>query len=403
MLIPKANCAVEMAFLLLVSLVMSPNFSNADENQSDQAPVHGSSGASHSMNPDISLDGLFDFSQFNKDTPSSWSGGHDPKENGFTTQQVELTFGSVVDPYFRADANLVLVPENGKVNVEIEEAYATSLDFPWNLQLKAGAFFTAFGRNNPVHPHAWDFVNKPLVLGRMFGGDGLRNPGLQLSWLSPLPWYSEVITSAQNSTGGTAASFRADAGNMRAANDVMALLKWNNFFDLSDQLAMNLGTSFITGPNATPLVRRTTKISGGDLYLKYRIPSSMSYVGLQFEALNRNYDTADRTLQDWGWYGQLVWRLPEPWHRWVLGLRYDWLSNKPIGSPNTSNGIDQTIPVDTDGAKRYRVSPNITFFPSEFTKVRLQYDYDKQENITAQQAINLEFEFIIGAHGAHKF
>jgi outer membrane receptor protein involved in Fe transport len=126
-------------------------------------------------------------------------------------------------------------------------------------------------------------------------------------------------------------------------------------------------------------------------------------VGLQFEALNRNYDTADRTLQDWGWYGQLVWRLPEPWHRWVLGLRYDWLSNKPIGSPNTSNGIDQTIPVDTDGAKRYRVSPNITFFPSEFTKVRLQYDYDKQENITAQQAINLEFEFIIGAHGAHKF
>ena len=43
-----------------------------------------------------------------------------------------------------------------------------------------------FGRHNPTHPHAWDFIDQPFVMTRMFGGEGNRGLGLELSWLTPL-------------------------------------------------------------------------------------------------------------------------------------------------------------------------------------------------------------------------
>ena len=56
----------------------------------------------------------------------------------------------MVDPYFRFDSNLVF----SQFGVEIEEAYATTLDLPANLQVRAGQFLTRFGRINATHPHA---------------------------------------------------------------------------------------------------------------------------------------------------------------------------------------------------------------------------------------------------------
>ena len=41
----------------------------------------------------------------------------------------------------------------------------------------------------------------------MFGPDGLRNPGVQVSALLPIPFYLETIGSIQNAEGETATSF----------------------------------------------------------------------------------------------------------------------------------------------------------------------------------------------------
>ncbi|MBC7690707.1 MAG: zinc-regulated TonB-dependent outer membrane receptor [Methylotenera sp.] len=376
-------------------------------NGADQASNGGASTGSsgvQSMNPDLSLDGLFNFSQFSNGDPLTFDGGHDPKQNGFGIQQVEATFGSFVDPYFRADANLVFLKEKGQTKIEIEEAYATSTALPADLQLKVGQFFNAFGRNNPVHPHAWDYVNKPLVLGRMFGGDGLRNTGVQVSWLSPLPWFSELTLSAQNSTGDTAVSFRSGTNDqMRAASDLLGLAKWNNFFGLSEMLSLNVGASYLKGPNSSPGKRSNTQIVGGDVFLKYRNPSSLSYVSLQAEVLKRYFRNTDETLQDQGAYVQLSYRVREPFERWVAGLRYDWVGARAVGSPNTSPD-DQTPAGDRDLSRRFRLSPVVTFFPSEFSKLRAQYDYDRPDRFgKAQQVVTLQLEFVMGAHGAHKF
>jgi len=113
-----------------------------------------------------------------------------------------------VDPYFKAQANLLFqIDSDGESNFELEEAYLTTVSLPANLQVKAGQFFTEFGRLNPSHPHTWAFVDQPLVNGRFFGADGLRNPGARASWLAPTPFYSELFLAVQNSSGETAESF----------------------------------------------------------------------------------------------------------------------------------------------------------------------------------------------------
>lgn len=379
----------------------------------ENPPTPSGSGLGKLLNPDVSVDGLFSLSQFNQTNPLTFDGGHDPHQTGFNIQQVELTLGASIDPYLRGDASLVLTPEG----IEIEEAYATTTSLPWNFQMKAGQFLTAFGRQNPTHPHSWDFANKPLVMGRFFGGDGLRNPGAQVSWLSPLPWYSELIGSVQNSVGETASSFNPE-GQMRSMGESLFLARWNNFIPVSEETALNVGASFLSGRNATASILndkwKATRILGADVYLKFREQSSLSFLSLQTEVLKRFYNStatndlgaiSDQDFKDWGWYAQVNLRLPAGWERWHVGARYDWVSAKNGVPVNTSAGLDETgATIDRDVAQRWRVSPVISFYPSEFSKIRAQYEYDKPTDFAkAQQVVTLQLEFLMGAHGAHKF
>ena len=77
----------------------------------------------------------------------------------------------------------------------------------------AGQYFTRFGRQNWQHPHQWDFADQPVILNRIFGPDGLRGPGAQLSWLAPTPFYLEFIGSAQQAQGEIATSFLSNPGD----------------------------------------------------------------------------------------------------------------------------------------------------------------------------------------------
>src|SRR5215211_3927636 len=145
------------------------------------------------------------------DVESLEPGDHDPHVRGFTIPNTELTLDGAVDPYFKGFTNIVFkLDAEGETGVELEEAYVLTTSLPANLQLKAGQFFTEFGRQNPQHPHSWSFVDQPLVLNRMFGSEGLSNQGMRLSWLLPTPFYTEALLSVLNSRGGTTWSFRSD-------------------------------------------------------------------------------------------------------------------------------------------------------------------------------------------------
>ena len=121
-------------------------------------------------------------------------GAHDPNRRGFTLQQGELSLAGAVDPYFIGEAHIVFTDSE----VELEEAFFVTTSLPYDLQVKGGYFFTDFGRINPVHPHAWTYLDQPVIITRMFGGEGLRSPGLEVNWLAPLPWFSLLTAGMQD-------------------------------------------------------------------------------------------------------------------------------------------------------------------------------------------------------------
>ena len=138
-------------------------------------------------------------------------GGHDPRNNGFTLQALELSMIGAIDPYFTGEAHIVFfIDSEGETNVELEEAFLTTQSLPFGLQVEAGFFLTEFGLINPTHPHAWDWVDQPIILTRLFGGDGMRQTGIRIGWLTPLPWFSEFHVGVQNPNGETMVSFLAN-------------------------------------------------------------------------------------------------------------------------------------------------------------------------------------------------
>ena len=345
-------------------------------------------------------------------------GDHDPQQRGFNGRNAEIALDGAVDPYFEGFANIVLkLDDFDETEIELEEAFLQTTSLPLGLQIKAGQFFDAFGRINPTHPHTWEFVDTPLVNGRLLGPDGLRGIGAQISWIIPVPWYSQLLVAAQNGLGETAYSFRnlGDDGvfydrltidrDTSAVNDLLFVPRWENSFNLSETQTVLLGASGAFGPNDTGS-DSYTRLYGGDLLYKWksaRAEGGFPFVKWQTEAMYRRFE-AGRGLDDsfpvaeifddWGLYSQVLWGFKKGW---VIGVRGDYLHMD--NSPYTDDTTRQT---------RSRVSANLTWYPTEFSKLRLQYNHDSLEAndfLPSRDVDSLffQFEFILGAHGAHKF
>ncbi len=356
-----------------------------------------------------------------KDIDKLEFGGHDPKQRGFTVQNLETVFDGKVDPYFRGQANVVLqINPHGDTTIEAEEAYLETMALPWNLQVKAGQFFTEFGRLNPTHPHTWDFVDQPLVNGRFLGEDGLRSAGARLSWLTPTPFYSELFLTLQNSQGGTAFSFRNDhdgspffgrpntQGRVTSLGDMLFAPRYAASFDLTDAQTLVAGASAAIGPNGSG-TDSATQIYGVDLFWKWKSPqqhAGFPFVSWQTEGMLRRFEAGAfpgdlttpalprETLIDYGLYSQIAYGFRKGW---VAALRGDYVF------PEKPGLYESIVGPDPDRASRWRVSPNLTWYPSEFSKIRLQYNYDHRNGIGNDHSVWAQFEFLLGTHAAHKF
>src|SRR2546427_6039787 len=367
----------------------------------------------------ISFDGLFALAYSSaRDLDRIEVGDHDPQQRGFNARNIELAFDGAVDPYFEGFANIVFKLDNdNQTDVEVEEAFMQTTSLPFNLQLKAGQFFAAFGRLNPTHPHTWDFADTPLVNGLFLGPDGLRGVGAQASWTLPLPWYSQLVFASQNGRGSTGFSFRnpGDDGmffdritterEARGLQDFVWIPRFENSLNLSDTQTVLAGVSGAFGSNETGANSRT-QIYGADLLYKWKsshAEGGFPFVKWQTEFMYRRYEAghgADdsfpvaETFHDWGLYSQVLWGFKKGL---VGGIRGDYVHMQ-----------DSMFTDDLDRQPRWRLSANLTWYPTEFSKIRLQYNQDfLKENffLSARQveSIFLQWEFILGAHGAHKF
>lgn len=368
----------------------------------------------------LSFDALADFGwSTTPDVTDLQLGDHDPIQRGFTIPNTEIVLDGAIDPYFTGAADIVFkLDKDNETEIELEEAYLTSTSLPWNLQVKGGQFLTEFGRQNQQHPHAWDFVDLPLVLGRMFGPEGLRNPGARVSWLTPTPFYSEALLSVLDSQGGTVFSFRDGEHEhfgrppvetkVHNPGDLLIVPRYVASFDLTSSQTLVAGVSGAFGPNATG-TNTDTQIYGFDVFWKWK-PEWQSggwpFVSFQTEGLYRRYEAGSasvpgdgeeapalflprESLHDYGFYAQALYGFT---HRWVAGLRGEYVT-----------GDGGALERDPDRADRFRLSPNLTFYPTEFSKFRLQWNYDHGQLRGDDHSVWFQTEFMLGSHAAHKF
>jgi hypothetical protein len=348
------------------------------------------------MNPDISV--IFDGVAGIANRTRASSAGDDPAlgepggnhSGGIALQELEVGLQSTVDPFFTANVFLT-IPNLG--GLEVEEAYAMTTALPAGLQLKAGVFRSAAGRQNEQHLHMQDFSLRPLLNRSYLGADGLRAPGAQLSWLLPLPFFLRLTVEALSVPAGDNPTFGGGV-----ANSPTLLGNLKTFSALGESWSLMLGATFATGhaPPAglvqgTPLESSGPRslLAGGDLYLKYKRPNRVASdfaIALQAEYFLRKIvaDQSAAAQTDAGFYAQVVAQLSRRWHG---GFRFDQLG----------------IPSSDLVSKGARWSAMVMFTPSEFSRVRLQGQREKVDRGGPVYEALLALEFSIGAHGAHPF
>ena len=253
--------------------------------------------------------------------------------------------------------------------------------------------------------------------GLLLGPDGLRGVGAQVAWVIPVPFYAQALVALQNGQGSTGYSFRNPGDNgiffdrqtitrqTDGLSDLVVTPRLEASIDLTPEQTILAGTSAAFGQNDTGTSART-QIYGVDLFYKWKPANAEGgwpFVKWQSEAMYRRFDAGRglndsfpvaETFNDWGAYSQIVWGFHKGW---AAGIRGDYM--KFDNSAVTNDPLRQT---------RYRVSSDLTWYPSEFSKLRLQYNHDFLEatNFLTQRdedSLFLMYEISLGAHGAHKY
>jgi hypothetical protein len=392
----------------------------------ETAPTAAPAASQSAFNPAISLilDGRY--ANFSQDPAQRSMTGFLSNGNtsdslgsrGFSLGETEVTMSANVDHLFYGQATFAVEPDD---SIGVEEAFAQTTSLGHGLTLKGGRFFSGIGYNNSVHAHAWDFAD-PSLVQRAFLGDNYSDDGLQVAWIAPLPVYVEIggeLGRGVNSPGsnrdkngagsatlfahvgddiGTGGSYRVGVSTLRTSTDGTGM----PIVDLDDRtgtISPFVGDTRLYGvdfvykwaPDGNPKYRNFKLIAE---WFTMRRDGTLLFD--QSGALGVGPAAEGFKLHQAGWYVQGVYQfLPE----WRAGLRYDQLDEGTwdAGPVASANGV-----LRPDFTPR-RYSAMIDWNPSEFSRIRLQFNQDKSQLGLTDNQIFVQYVYSLGSHGAHKF
>ena len=340
---------------------------------------------------------------------------HGALERGFNLREVELAFSGAVDPYFDVWATFAIAGDG----IEAEEVYVQTRRFLPGLQMRVGRFLSGVGHINRQHPHQWDFVDQALPHAVLFGGH-LAETGLQVTWLPNLPVYTLIGFEALQ--GDNVGISRQQADAYPGVFDEKAGPRlFTGFLKVSPDAgysnAVQGGVSFgrsrshqeaavdVEGLLAGALEGPAWFV-GTDWVWRYDSPRPFGQrdLSVQGEYYYRRKDLAGAvdaaavfgprrfSSQD-GAYAQAVYGVAP---RWTLGGRFDVIG--------LTNRVEDALgTVHYRGSRRH--SAALTFNPTEFSRIRVQYNTGAAwtgERVSFHQLF-VQFQMSLGAHGAHRF
>jgi len=332
----------------------------------DAAPIR----TAPTTNPDLSAIGDF---------RSSYSdAGPRNLETYFNALEVQLS--SVVDPYAEAKFLFSFGKDslNGEYSAGLEVATLTSLSLPSSIQVMLGRFKTHFTKVNQLHPHAFSFVDFPILIRNYFGEEGLFMEGISASVLVPNPWdvYQEFVVEVGRS--GSTPSLDYGTGNR-----LLTTAQLSTFFDLSENSTLGVGLSGLSGVNA---LDRTTIMAGCDLTYKWKPVQYNTYHSFtwQTEAMLCRTDTsAGSTLQSYGAYSLFEYQIEK---RTFIGARFDY-----SGLPMVEKSDERSI------------SLLLRFQPTEFQILALEFQHANRNFGPGYNQLVFRAIFGIGTHAAHAY
>ena len=321
-----------------------------------------------------------------------------PGVRGFSLGESELTLSANVDDKFFGAMTAALSVENGTTAISLEEAFVQTTALPYGLTFKGGRFFSRIGYLNEQHPHADDFVDRPLPY-RIFLNGNLGDDGAQLRWLAPLDCFVEFGAEAYRGD-----SFPAHGARGHGVGTYTLFAHTGD--DLNDEWSYRVGGSYVHAEAAgratgqlPDIFDGTSELAIADVIFKWAPngnPAERNFK-LQAEYLRRwesgLFNNADYAGTQEGFYLQTVYQFQR---RWRIGARYDRLF-----ADNTGVGIAGTV-LDTLDHDPSRVALLLEFDNSEFSRLRLQYSRDQSSRSTDHQLF-LNYIYSLGAHGAHQF
>ncbi|HFE39124.1 MAG TPA: hypothetical protein ENK06_12015 [Gammaproteobacteria bacterium] len=326
---------------------------------------------------------------------------------GFSLGESEITLSSNVDQQFYGQATFSMADDAGETSIGTEEAFFETLALPAGLKIKAGRFFSAIGYINGKHAHAWAFGDAPLVYRGLFGNQ-LKQDGVQFSWLVPTDTYLLIGGEAGNGVHYPAAGPRAGIGDwsayIKTGGDIGLSHSWQ--LGLSHWRANKIQGRGSQGVNS-PSFDGKSRIYGIDLVYKWAPDGNTQQRNLRLQAeyfrrsedgtvnLN-NAQNSPYSGDQSGWYAQAVYQFVQ---QWSVGLRYDRISSSNSGS---DPAVLAAAGLSNAGNAPKRSSVMVSWRPSEFSHLRLQYNRDDSTSKSDNQLL-LQYTMVMGAHGAHAY
>ena len=342
---------------------------------SGQLPVYGGAAAgSKIFNPDIAVIGDFLGAAGSNKVPNP--------EPALTMHESEAAFQAIVDPYARAD----FFCSFGEQGVNLEEGYLTFPAVPGGLLVRAGRMRAAFGKINTLHNHVLPWTDRPLVTRSLMGGeDGINDAGFSVARLIPNPW---IFLEA------TGQVFRGDSSDLFTSSkrgDLSYVGHLRGYQDITESTNIDIGISYSRGHNGSGIVdnfdlgRFRTTLYGTDATVRWRpLRRSIyhSFVGRsEFIWSRRGQPNGVQSALGYYFSGDYQFA-----RRWFAGIRYD-----------RSKRADNALLTDKGQ------SAVLTYWPSEFSQLRGQYRRTQYANGPTADEFLMQFQFSIGAHGAHPF
>jgi hypothetical protein len=336
------------------------------------------------LNPEISIAADV-FGQYIKNdntfTESSRSGAY--------FRVAELQIQSTLDPFSKAKVIFEFKPEE----VEFAEAYLTWNGILPDISLTIGKFRQQFGIINRWHAHSLDQFKFPLPLTTILGEEGLNQMGFSIDWLMPSVVTHNNMLTIQITNGQNDHLFSGEAFGFPV---VLGHLK--NYFDLTQHTYLELGLTGMIGNNnfrgfeGDSLIlesNRYTELAGLDLTILWEPVERAKYQSLLWrtELFYANKEELERdNIEAFGWYSYVDYKFERNWH---IGLRFDY--TQPFEVDNDNNNIKQIIPY-------------ITWWQSEWVRLRLQCNCLKSNNSDIEdQTLRLQITWAMGPHKHERY